>query len=357
MTLEPWIEHDKRRGTYIVRWRDINKKKHRDTFLYPTKNDARERIKIVRRNIIDASLGKVDLTRSATACLKAYSEQCENRDMASKVQVACYIGLFLKNMSIGVMGDITRRKLIDYQNLMYKNKHPKGTIQKYMGTLRTWLRWCMSNGWLAINPFFDIKLESPRKIERFFTDDELRAIEDAIDNREFLCLFRLGYKCGLRPGEMRRVKKADILWNNATGTGELAIPADETKTEAGGRIVPLPQDVYELLIEIGDGVLNTWTQGRFDFYFNKVKTLAGIKDKVVKGRVIHKTIYWTRHTYSKRYLENGGSLRVLKDRLGHTSIVLTADTYGHMERSAIKDISVPDIHPKPSSCPAIALRK
>jgi integrase len=160
--------------------------------------------------------------------------------------------------------------------------------------------------------------------------------------------------CGLRPGEMQRIEKSNILWDSVTKTGELAIPRDETKTDAGGRIVPLPEDVYKLLDGLGEYPLKRWSRLRMIRYFWKVKEAAGIKDKIVAGRTVSKTLYWTRHTYAKRYLERGGSLKVLQVRMGHESIKITADTYGHLERSTIKDIFVPSIHENRPSRPAVA---
>lgn len=79
-------------------------------------------------------------------------------------------------------------------------------------------------------------------------------------------------------------------------------------------------------------------------HFISAKVKAGIKDRVLKdGRIIFKTLYWTRHSYAKRYLERGGNLKVLSMRMGHTSIKMTADTYGRLERSSIQDIFVPAI--------------
>lgn len=354
MTFEPWIEHDKRRGTFVVRWRDLNGRKFSDSYRYDTKADARVRRAIVRRTLIDTSLGKVDLTRTASVCAQAYFDYLEKRNMFSLYVVKSAILRFIRVQQIGALGDITRQKLMAYHDSLYTDDLAGWTILRYMGNVRAWLRWCVDKEWLAISPFAGIRLEKPRPVERFFTDDELLALERAIPDPEFLCILRLGYMCGLRPGEMRRLERSNILWDAATQTGELAITRDEAKTDTGGRIVPLPVEVYNLLANMGDRPLENWSRLKIIRYFWKVKARAKIQDKVVRGRKVIKTLYWTRHTYAKRYLENGGRLSVLKDRMGHASITITSDVYGHMERSSIKDVVVPSIYEEKLARPAFA---
>ena len=58
-----------------------------------------------------------------------------------------------------------------------------------------------------------------------------------------------------------------------------------------------------------------------------------------KASVRPRTIHQIRHTFATRLLKNGEPLPYIKDQLGHTSIQLTVDTYGHLaagyNRSAV----------------------
>lgn len=47
MTLKPWIEYDKRVKRYVVRWRDSNGKKCRDTFTWDTRQEAKKRLEVL----------------------------------------------------------------------------------------------------------------------------------------------------------------------------------------------------------------------------------------------------------------------------------------------------------------------
>jgi integrase len=43
-----------------------------------------------------------------------------------------------------------------------------------------------------------------------------------------------------------------------------------------------------------------------------------------------------RYTYASLLIQNGESLACVRDRLGHSSIKITVDTYGHLAPGAIK---------------------
>jgi integrase len=47
----------------------------------------------------------------------------------------------------------------------------------------------------------------------------------------------------------------------------------------------------------------------------------------IRRRLLHDT----RHTFASLLLRNGVSLKVVSEQLGHSSIWLTADIYGHLE--------------------------
>lgn len=49
-----------------------------------------------------------------------------------------------------------------------------------------------------------------------------------------------------------------------------------------------------------------------------------------------RTFHSIRHTYAKLALENGASITWLQRQLGHSSIKVTVDLYGHFERAARK---------------------
>lgn len=61
---------------------------------------------------------------------------------------------------------------------------------------------------------------------------------------------------------------------------------------------------------------------------------AGIAREGESGRP--RTFHSLRHTFARRALEGGALITWVKEQLGHSSITLTVDTYGHWETEARK---------------------
>lgn len=348
MTLEPWIEGQ--RGKFVVRWRDQGGKKCSDTFRYAKKPDAKVRKDAVRTMLVSQSLGRVDLSRSPKECVDKFLEDME-RSGSGRLKVfrpGLQRFLALKDSDgrplIRSMVDVTRDNILNYMTSLQASKLSQNTIQTYVsGCVRRWLGWCVDHHWLAVLPYAKIRVKSPKKIDRFYTDDEIARFKAVIKDEEFLCLFKLGYRCGLRPGERLRIRSEHIIWDAKLKRGEIYIPPDEAKTDESGRYAELPLDVYELLPKREGLLFPGWGMNRMNRVFGLAKLRARIDDKVINGLTIFKTMYWTRHTYAKRYLERGGGLKRLSVRMGHASIEMTADTYGRLERAVINDVVVTDV--------------
>lgn len=58
---------------------------------------------------------------------------------------------------------------------------------------------------------------------------------------------------------------------------------------------------------------------------------ADVPQEVRKG--VKRTFHSFRHTYAKRALEAGASVPWLQRQLGHSTITVTNDLYGHFERA------------------------
>jgi len=360
MTFEPWIEHDKRRETYVVRWRDLNGQKRRDTYAYETKTEARDRKTLVRKMLVNQSLGKVDLSRSPAQCLEEFLEDLDSAHSTRTGTTRCAIERFLSmkdktgRVIVQTMADITRGVILDYKTSLQGAGLSDHTVQTYVsGCLRRWLGWCVDHKWLAVQPYEKIGVSAPKKMDRFFTDEEIADIEAQITDPEFLCIFKLGYRSGLRPGETMRLEEKDVRWDPALNKGELYIPPDEAKSDAGGRYAELPADVYAILPKCKGLLFPSWNEDKLKRHFRAARRKASVTHKVMKTRTLKKTLYWTRHTYAKRYLENGGSPKRLQNLMGHASIEITMDVYGHLDRSTFQDINVPPVRPLHISKPLL----
>lgn len=340
MTLEPWIEHDKRRGTFVVRWRDASGKKCRDEISYPSKADVKERKNIIRKRLVDQSLGKGTSNESIAGCVEEFLEAKKDERMAPKrLEVYHYaFALFYKLPGLSSMTDIKKQTILDYRAALYKTGYAIDTIITYLSMLRAFLNWGVENGKIHANPINEIKRAIPKREPhpRFYSDEEIRAFEGAIQDAEFRAICRLGYMAGLRDSEILRIERPDIAWYPADNAGELKIYADESKT-GEPRLVPLSSSVYQVLPKPSEGPLFPgWNYVKLLYHFRKAKALAGVKDKTTgNGVTIFATFYGFRHTFARVFLESGGNIRELQMILGHKSLRMM-EVYAHFGNTHLR---------------------
>jgi len=183
------------------------------------------------------------------------------------------------------------------------------------------------------------------------TPDEIRAIIAALDDRWRPLLLTTIFT-GLRASELRGLRWSDVDLKR----GELHVRqrADRfnvigrLKSEAGERTVPLPLMVinalrqHRLTCPKGNlGLVFPNGKGNVENYSNITKrglfpTLiaAGVVD--AKGNAKYTGLHALRHFYASWCINrrvDGGlelPLKVVQARLGHASIQMTADRYGHL---------------------------
>lgn len=81
MTLKPWIEQDKRTGTFTVRWRDANGKKYRDSYQWDNKRDATRRMHVLINQKQNKALGifkDIPFKEAADLFMRLYSPRLAN---------------------------------------------------------------------------------------------------------------------------------------------------------------------------------------------------------------------------------------------------------------------------------------
>jgi integrase len=181
--------------------------------------------------------------------------------------------------------------------------------------------------------------------------DEIRAIIAKLDGpRRPLILTALF--AGLRASELRGLRWADVdlkrgelhVRQRADRYGQIGRP----KTAAGERVVPLPpfliQTLREHRLACANGELGLAfpnSKGRIDHRnsivekaFHPAQVAAGVVDQ--HGGAKYKGLHALRHFYASWCINrraDGGlelPLKVVQARLGHASIQMTADTYGHL---------------------------
>lgn len=230
------------------------------------------------------------------------------------------------------------------------------TRAKHLRVLGACLESAIVDGYAARNPVRELrKADKPRKRKReaaYFASDELPPLFAQLDESPYRTLFRTALMTGARVGELSALTWADVDLGDAvihvrrSFTDGLVGPTKNRET----RDVPLAPEVVEMLGawwgELGrpgddalvfpgetkTGYLNPQTILRRELY--PALARAGIPRVGPTGE--KRTFHSFRHSFAKRALESGRPITWLSRHLGHSSLAVTSECYGHWEASERK---------------------
>lgn len=222
----------------------------------------------------------------------------------------------------------------------------KGSLPRYVNdvvkVLRTSFRVLQTDGLVSENIFEQVKtVKQPEKLINVLTADELKALLDAPDQRQY-SQFRdyvaliVMIDCMARVSEVLTLTVHDVDLN----AREVVFRSEITKTRRG-RIVPIqPRTarlIKELLIEVAE------FESEYIFLANYGaplqpnhfrKQLLRYAKKAGINKRVHPHLI--RHSTATMYLEGGGNLRYLQSLLGHVDQRMTA-RYTHLSKQSIAD--------------------
>ncbi|WP_341300295.1 site-specific integrase [Lysinibacillus sp. FSL H8-0500] len=225
----------------------------------------------------------------------------------------------------------------------------------------------MRRGYVRTNPFKLVDMPKPKKTspqsvtdseENFYTREELNEFLEYLkeeNNPKVHTFFRLLAYSGMRKGEALALQwkdidftKSEILVNKALSRGkESKLYLKKTKT-GNVRTISMDPETMKLLdrwkkqqrkeyFTLGFNTLNE-EQLVFSNEKNKFiqptktrKWLIHVQEKYNLKRI---TTHGLRHTHCSLLFEAGASLKQVQDRLGHSDIKTTMDTYTHLTPKA-----------------------
>jgi integrase len=238
----------------------------------------------------------------------AVGRNAHNRRVA-RARAEMYLKRFMGHLPLQ---NVTANHLREYRIWLEKLPGVHGrehlsmtTIAYVLGDARNFLYWAEESGLVDRAPFPRRLL--PRIQERppdHLRDDEVRRVLAIPEPRAFVVRLALG--TGMRWSELCRAVAADLQ------DGMLLV--HQTKS---GKLRRIPLDhVPELLAELGN---------RVGWLCPYPEDGSGTFSKVVRRRsgVARFHFHQLRHTFAVNWLRRGGSLPVLQQLLGHSTVIMT----------------------------------
>ncbi|MGF6375354.1 integrase [Clostridiales Family XIII bacterium PM5-7] len=312
------------------------------------KNKAKKRLELESGAIsITSSMSVKEFGKIWYTNYRKYSNASveKNKDYKSRLFTYIYPAIGYQKLS-----KVTAMDLQGILNNMADQGFSKDRISKVKQCLVQLFNKAEANQLIISNPTKFLELPKAEDGSgRELTKDERRIVLKTLLNHEFGSPFLIILFAGLRPGEIRRIKKEHIDFEDSS------LYVDGTKSLAAKRTVPLPlfltkrlcdelknkkiQD-YAFTNEWGNPLTNNNIKTRWHAVKRSINILMGCK--VYRNQVLPP--YWTaedlvpyclRHTYYNDLRYSKTPYSICEELMGH-AMGNVSDTYTHKRDTGIK---------------------
>jgi integrase len=243
-----------------------------------------------------------------------------------------------KAMGARRVSAVERRHVQALADHLSATKAPS-TVRNALMPLRVVFRRALREGEVTVNPVAGVELAAgEKKRDRFTSPDETRALLAAVSDRD-RAAWALAWYAGLRLGEVRALRWEDV----DLAAGELHVrqawcnrtkQTTAPKTEASLRTVPIVGELRRILLEhrmlqgrVGAGLVVQRQGGGVE----SGDSLAWRAEKAWKAAGLERaTMHAARHSYASLMILARVPITALSRFMGHTSITVTVDRYGHL---------------------------
>jgi integrase/recombinase XerD len=250
----------------------------------------------------------------------------------------------MREQGINKYGEITRENILDYLSDCRMKGYESTTIARRLVAVKVFFRYLFQEKIIS-EDITDV-MDSPklwRMLPDFLSFNEINSLLEVYTSKgkdpltfRNRTILELIYACGLRVSETAKLKKENILFEQAllrvTGKGnkERLIPAGKTALkflkkyldEIRPLLKPHEEDSTVFISKNGKPL-------------NRERIWAIVKEAARKAGIT-KNIYphTLRHSFASHLLENGADLRIIQEMLGHADIS-TTQIYTHIDQNRL----------------------
>jgi integrase len=277
--------------------------------------------------VVDAT-GRKDMRLESLAHLHLEWTKA-NRSARSYTLRSYAINAFRKFMGPSMVSEITRLKLSQfYDHARAKHSRRNNGGNHYYREVKTMLLWAEEYEVcdLPVKHFPPMRHTPPRTLR--FTDEEIAKLLACIPEGDFRDMLLFGLMTGLRPHEMRTLKKSEIM-HDGHGHSYVLIEIHKTSRSARDpqpRTVPLTKEACEIIKR----QCAAYPKAEFVF-LNEAGTpydSAGFRHKLERwcrrAKIDKKPPYALRHTFASLQADGDTNMVALGQLMGHSSTRTTA---------------------------------
>ena len=324
-----------------------------------------EKIYVSKKNIFgdkeDITLWKYDdkptkKAKSATNNLITIEAQTDIAKWRCKLEakqyaprsIEAYIGamqLFLVWLSGRNHKEVRKEDIENYMYFLVKERAVSRSYQNlHVNALKLFFTDIMS---VHLSPEMIVRPRKEHKLPHYLTREEVSKVFQSTGNLKHRAMISLVYACGLRLGEIIRIKLIDI------DPARRLLMIRQSKGNKD-RTVPIPESILYLLNDYatvykphvylfeGQKASESYSERSLQEVFKLAVRKSGIRNQEA-------SLHWLRHSYATHLLEMGTNLRDLQMLLGHKN-VKTTEGYTHISKTQFVRIVSPfDVLPEDKS--------
>ncbi len=187
--------------------------------------------------------------------------------------------------------------------------------------------------------FYITRPEKPTQLPKVLGEHELERLFQALPNLKHKAILVTSFSCGLRVGEVTKLKISDLDGERM----QVFIERAKGKKDRYVTYSPLLKDMLDQYI-----LINKLSPKGYLFHGQEkgahysTRSAQAVFNRAVKAAGIHKdvTFHCLRHSFATHLHENGVDIKYIKELLGHFDIK-TTERYLHVSREKLVHIRSP----------------